>query len=588
MDYIRRTKESIKKNVGLWIVLWLLLLLNIMMIFILSRGISLWIIIFGVIMMLLGSGVLEYISALEEKTVEVIPDDIQEKVRGLMEDIKPLCEDIFSRELNNIIEPVLDNHRKDFSRGLTWLWENGDDFGSLVDKGITEVRGALQTMHNLSDDKFKMVNNLQENVDVLLNLISQVKERKGQDFIDLNGCLNDRAEQLKRAVQKEKEIFYDYIRKLLVEQIRQAGDEDITEYVNIYKLGDQFQGVLRQSVENRMGSFEDGLIEELESFSADIVGRMQKSTSKFMNTFGAMEEIFDRLMNDCRGESNLLLKRLGDARSKIVELKEKSGEIMVTLAWQDILIEKRWQDMEKKLLGIKDHVMENVGDDVVDYIINLLNEEIPGFSTVSPSSETAVIYKSLVDAEVVYQVYINKNLPEIITDGIYSLLLYVRPLELMISRGLRFSEEGNKLRRSIKDDVKTGLYKEAYEQIIEQTAKRKPALAEYLRGLYPQAFYTFCNDPYVKQKTENLSQAAWMLFMMITEGSAADEAIYQLIGLLLAIHKIRSKYIQPLKNVPLPLENEADLDLMRHACFKTVSLLLKLNVKGLVKLNYHF
>ena len=40
MNYRKKAEESIKKNVNLWIILWFLLLLNIAMILIFSRGFS--------------------------------------------------------------------------------------------------------------------------------------------------------------------------------------------------------------------------------------------------------------------------------------------------------------------------------------------------------------------------------------------------------------------------------------------------------------------------------------------------------------------------------------------------------------------
>jgi hypothetical protein len=587
MNYRKKAEESIKKNVNLWIILWFLLLLNIAMILIFSRGFSWGIVILCLFLLLVGSGCLQFIAEGKDKKPEVVSDELKEKVDGLMEEITPLCEDIFTRELNNIIQPVLESHRKDFSRGLSWLWEDGDDFAAQIDKGIAETNTVLQTMVNLSDDKFKLISQLRENVDVLIKLVDQVKERKEQDFIDLDQCLNGRADHLKRTVQKEKEIFYDYVRKLLLEEIR-TQEEDVTEYVNIYKLGDQFQIVVNRSLEARISNFEDGLITELENFAADMVGRMQKSALQAMNIFSAMEDTLDKLMNDCHGESSLVIKRLGDAHTVISDLKEKSGEKMVTLAWQDILIEKRWEDIEEKLLGMKDHVLENVEQDVTEYIRNLLNDEIPGLSSVSPSSETAVIYKALVDAELVYQVYVNNNLPNIIKDGVYPLLLFIRPLELMVARGVRFSEEGNKLRRAIKEEVRTGAYKEVFESVQRRLEEKKPELGSYLDNIYPKAFYSFCSNSYITQKTNHLDQAGWMLFMLITEGSAEDEGLYLLVGLLLAIHQLRNKYIQPLKNTPVSLEDVSELSIMRYAVYKSVALMMSLNIKGLAKLNYRF
>lgn len=588
MTYMDRAKASIKANVNLWIALWILILVNIMMAVFFSKGFSLLGLIFFCILILLGCGLLKYVAE-NDTEAEKVPDEVQEKLNSLMEEIKPLCEEIFTKELENIIQPVLDSHRKDFARGLSWLWENGDDFASQVEKGITEINTSVQVMHKLSDEKFQMVSNLKENVDVLIKLVEQIKERKRQDYEDLEECLHERTEYLRRNIQKEKEIFYEYISKLLLEQLKdQEDEEDILEYINIYKLGDQFKTLLHRSIEARMTGFEDSLVAELENFSADIVGRMQKSALQVTNLFGQMEETIDKLINECRGESNLLIKRLGDARSQIISFKEHSAEIMVTLAWQDIFVEKRWQEMKDRLFGLKDHVMENVGDDVVEYIVNILNEEIPGLSAVSPSSETAVIYKALVDAEAVYQVYTGKNLPDIINDGVFALLQFIRPLELMVLRGIRFSEEGNKLRRVIKDEVRSGAYQELFEQVQEQVECKRPALAVCLEEIYPRSFYTFCSNPYVKQKTDNLNQAAWMLFMYITQAGTEEEELYLLVGLLLAVHQLRNKYIQPLKNVPAPLTDESDLEYMRYACYKSVSLLLSLNCKGLVRLNFRF
>jgi hypothetical protein len=591
MNYLDKAKASIRNNVNLWIILWLLIILNIIMIFILSKGFHWWTVTLGAVFMLAGSGCLELVADSKDHLPQSQPDEWQKKIDAVMREVTPLCEEIFTRELNRIIQPVLENHRQDFSRGLASLWENGDNFAAQVQKGIEETNSALQMVGNLSDEKFNMVTQLRDNTNALLKLVEEVKLRREQDFEDLTECLNNRAEHLQHTLQREKEIFYEYIEKLMLEHIQNYGEEDIVEYLNIYKLGDQFQAVVNRTLEARISGFEDGLIEELENFAADIVGRMQKSAMQVMNISSSMEETMGKLINDYHGDGSVgkvLSKRLGDARVIITDLKEKSGEIMVTLAWQDIMIEKRWRDLEARLIAIKDHVLENVDDDVLEYIARVLGDEIPGLSSVSPSSETATIYKALVDAELVYQVYVNKDLTNIIQDGVYSLLLFIRPLESMVLRGIRLSEEGNRLRRVIKDEVRNGAYSEAFARLKQQVEQKRPALAPLLNGIYPKAYHSFCNNPYVKQKPDNLDHAGWMLFMLITEGSVEDERLCLLAGLLLTIHQLRNKYIQPLKNVPVPLEDDMDLDNLRYAAFKTVSLLLELEFKGLAKLKFRF
>ena len=41
------------------------------------------------------------------------------------------------------------------------------------------------------------------------------------------------------------------------------------------------------------------------------------------------------------------------------------------LAWQDVLLEKRWLDIDEQLTAVKDRVLENVSEDVVQYLRKL-------------------------------------------------------------------------------------------------------------------------------------------------------------------------------------------------------------------------
>lgn len=590
MNKWNRLQENMVRNFHLWVSLWILLLLNLFMIYVFSRGFSIIAAIFFAVVAMAGTGLIKYwADNYTPWREDFITDKYNEKASELMEEVKPLCDDIFAREIERITDPVLESHRQDITKGLSWLWEEGDGFVCQVDKGIEETQAILQLLETLSEDKSSIVERLKEDLDLLLHLVEVIKLSKTQDFEDLEECLNSKADQLKLDMDKEKGFFYDYVFKLLVEQMKNYEDEeDIAEYFNVYKLGEQFSVIMGKSVEARLSGFEESLINELENFSADIVGKMQKNALQLLNTFNHLEELVDKIINESRSDSSLLVRRLTESRSKITQLKDQAQEILVTLAWQDILVERRWQDIVAKMFVIKDKVMANVGEDVINYMVNLLDDEIMDFNNISSNAETALIYKSLVDAEVIYQVYKGDNLPDIISDGVYVLLQFVRPLELLVNKGMRFTEEGIKKRKTVKENLKSEGYQPIFDRVIEKLEAGKPSLGKYIKDVYPKEFYNFCNNPYMKQKTYNLNQAAWMLFMALIEDETLSDDIYRLVGILLVISKMRNNHIQPLKSLPVPLTEEEELENMRFCCYQAVSIFISTKINGLVRFDLNF
>lgn len=582
-------KDSIRNNTRLWIALWILLMLNIFTVLALSRGFSLlWVVL---ILLLTGSGILVIESLAREMPVEedMLPPELKADLDTMMEEMKPLCDNIFSEKIEEMTVPLIENLSKDFTKGLEWLWEDGDDFLVQVDESIAQTASTLNLIDSLSEEKSKLARQIQENLVLLSGVVSNMRTSRENSFLDLNDFLQGKVDDLKKGLEKEKDIFYDYIYKLLWQQVKLQQEEeieDITEYFNVYKLGEQFSVIMEKTLEGRLLAFQDSIIRELENFSADVVGGMQKNTLKLRNTLQEIEEMLMRLINDYRGENSLILRRLDEAIERIKEVEEKSGDILVTLAWQDILVEKRWHDISEKLYGVKDRVLENVDNDVVDYISNNLDKEIRGFSALARNQENMVFYKSVVDAELIYQLYSGGKLLEVIGDGVYSLLQFVRPVENLMSKSLRLSEEGVKNRKAIRAKVKSGEYQQLFNRVLEVTEGESPALANYLDDVFPKLFNSFCNNPYIKQKPDNLNQAAWSLFMELIQNPSHGDELYLLVGDLMVIHLLRNKYLHPLKNTPIDLQYEDDLLAMRQAAVKAIDLVLNNNVRGMVRLAF--
>jgi hypothetical protein len=562
-------------------------MLNIATVCALSQGFSiLWVIL---VLLLTGLGIMWIQSQIQNTSVEdVLPPEVQADLDAMMEEMKPRCDKIFVEKIEEMTNPLIDSLHKDFTKGLEWLWEDGDDFLAQVDECINQSASVLNLVDSLSEEKSKLTNQIQENLVLLNGVVSNMRKSRENSFLNLDDFFKGKVDDWKNGMEKEKVIFYDYIYNLLQQQVKiqQEELEDITEYFNVYKLGEQFSVIMEKNLEGRLQSFQDSVIRELEEFSADVVGGMQKNTLNLHNTLQEIDDMMMRLINDYRGENSLLLRRLDEARGRIKEVGEKSGDILVTLAWQDILVEKRWQDIEEKLFAVRNRVLESVESEVVAYIGNGLDAEIQEFSALARNPEHMVFYKSVVDAELIYQLYNGGKLPELIGNGVYSLLQFSGPVEILMNKSLRLSEEGIKNRKTIREKVKSGEYQQLFNRIIQVTAAESPVLAKHLDDVFPKLFNAFCNNPYIKQKPDNLNQAAWSLFMELIQNPSHEDELYLLVGLLLVIHLLRNKYIHPLKNNPIDLQNEDDLPAMRQAAIKAINLALNINLRGIARLSF--
>ena len=589
MFSIDSIKDSIKNNTKLWIALWILLILNISTALALSRGFSFLTGFIIIIVAILGIMLFQNQARTVLVVEDVIPPEFKAELDAMMDEMKPLCDEIFTQKVEEVTSPIIENLNKDFTRGLEWLWEDENSFLEQIEECVSQTASILNLVDSLSDEKSKLAKQIQENLVLLNGIVSNMRRNKENSFLDLGDFLQGKVEEFKKDTEKEKDIFYDYIYKLLGQQLKlQQEDEieDISEYFNVYKLGEQFSVIMEKTLEGRLLSFQDAIIRELENFSADVVGGMQKNTLKLRNILQDISELLERLQNDYRGDNNLLFRRLAEAEEKIKEAEEKAADILVTLAWQDILVEKRWQDISEKLYAIKDRVLENVDSEVINYISSSLDNEIKEFSAISHNPENMVFYKSVVDAELIYQLYSGDKLRDIITNGVYSLLQFVRPVETLINKSLRLSEEGLKIRRTIRAKVKAGEYQPLFNRVVQVVEQDSPAIAKELDDVFPKSFNAFCNNPYIKQKPDNLNQAAWALFLELINNPGHDDDLYFLVGLLAEIHILRNKYLHPLKNTPIDMQYDDDLEHMRYAALKSIDLILQMNIRGITRLNF--
>ncbi len=578
-----RIRKSIAQSPSQWMIIGGLTLFISFLIISLYWGFSFFYLFIFILLGTIGAAILKpkYVHTHAEQKIK---DAIDNDVLQMMNEIKPSCDEMLVSEISRITQPVINGIREDFAKSLNWLWEDGDNYLVQVEVGINETQAVIQMISTLSDDSMKIEQKLQAELDTLIDAVNFIKSGKEKDSGSLEQCLIDKAEELTQGIEGEIELFYDYVQKLLSQQMKNNQEELVmADYFNTSQLGEQFSLVIEKAVQGKLSQYEDSIIRELEEMSADIVGRMQSGALKVMNIFKNIENLLDKLVDEYRGDNTVALRRLADSRHRISQLKEQANEIMVTLAWQDILVERRWEDTQEKLFIIKDKVMKNVSEDVIEYLQNSLDDEISGFRVMADNPANALIYKAVLDAEVIYQVFVGDNLLDVIGDGVNALLQFLRPVELMVSREVRLSDSLIKQRRYIKDQIRQAEYQGTWDRVIEQLESNNEDLPAYLEDMYPLGFASFCNSPYIHQKPENLNQAGWMIFMVLLENQSVEDEVYILAGLLLIMHRLRNKYIHPLKSMPLPLQGFDEIRHIRYCAWQSMEILQNLDMKTLLR-----
>lgn len=584
MSFIAGIKNNIIQHRMLWIVVWPLVLLNIFTYRYLTQGLSVGMVLFFLLLTLLGIVAIKYVGVYSYPD-ETVPEEITGRAAELMKEIRALGEEIFNSEIERLTQPVRDNIRQDFARGLSWLWEDNQEFVGRVEDFLNDSTPVIASVDPVNEDRAKILKLINRDLDVLSALVDELEGNKERDYLDLDELIDSRINHMKNSMRNEQDIFYDYVFKIIVAQMRnneekQDEEIDVAEYFNINKLGEQLSTNLVKSLETRILPLQDSIIKELESFSADVVGKMQNNALQMMNTFKEMKDLFLRLLDEYHGEDSTIQKKLNQAAIRVDTLQEQAEEIMLTLAWHDILVEKRWQDIQEKISQVRLKVNESVEEDVLSYINSILTEEIPSFGQMTRNNDNTAFSKALLDAELIYQLYSGEKLHEIIKDGVYSLLQFIRPLEILVKKNVRLREEGIIRRKSLNLRVRAEEYQKEFDKVKEIVEMQNPKLVAYIDDVYPKSFLAFCNNPYIKQKPEDLNQAAWALFLDILE-RGADETIYFLVGVLLLIHQLRNKYIHPFKPLPLNLESDEEIDHIRYAAYQAVEIMLSTDFKAL-------
>lgn len=574
-------KKSLVQDTNMWIFVWILMVVNLFALLCISLGYSARGLVITVVLVLAGIPLTRRLSAWAEKSL-LNSDKNKQLINELMKKIRPVCDDVFNKEIDRITQPIMNEIEQDFSLSLNWLWENCASYRMQLQQGIDETSNILQVAHSLNRSKEKIVRKIQDNHTQLQQLMDDIHDCKEKDQQELGKLLQSKAIELKEGMEKEKEIFYEYMQKLLQQQILNE-DIALAQHFNMNKLGEQFSVVIEKSIQVRLDLFRDSVVEELEYMVTDNVGRTQKGALQLRNLFDDLMELSGQLVQDADEIDMMMVGALEDSQSKMKKLKEASNDILVTLAWQDILIEKRWHELQTSLFMLRDQVLRRVTAEVVQYITGVLNDTIPGYIKLAGSPDTAVVYKACLDAEIIYQLFTSGNSKNLIDDGVYALLQFIRPLDLLVSAALRMNSIGLAERRLIREQLREPEYMQKWEQVVQEVHEQKPEILRYMDDSYPLGFNAFCSNPDLQEKPENVNEAAWMLFMASLESPNYPPDGFLLVGLLLVAQRLRNLYVHPLKKTPRLLEKPEEIEYIRFCTYRSIEILQSLTLNGNVR-----
>ncbi|MEA1960794.1 MAG: hypothetical protein U9N81_05855 [Bacillota bacterium] len=567
----KSAKNNPLENLWLWILLWGLVVINLFAIFTILHGFSILLLLLSSAVFLVGIGVIFYRA--NKPVEEVVSNAVKQEVVQLMEEIRPVCDEVFTREVERLAGPVIEGIEEEFARSLEWLWQDTDAFLQRMNDEVSEVKSGIKMMGNINESRAKTLRMMEETIAMIQKSIQGLLDHQEEDTLALKRCTDAKAAELETAMETEKDIFYDYVQKLLVTQLSDRSQG--AEALNVDRLGDQFSGVVEKSVESRLAMFEEGLIRDIENISGDIVGKMQKGTLLVLNLFREFENLIDQMFEEYRGENGLALRRLAEVRPQIASLRKEANELLVSLAWQDIMQEKRCHEIQEQLNEMRDELLNNVGEDVLEYVARIVSEQVPALEGLSVDGSGTSLFKTIMNAECVYQVYQSGQMLDTIQDGSYVLLQFLTPVEMFVNGFVEPDEARLQKRQTLKNPIKNGRFDLLWQQVQESAAAFDPVLVKGLEEVFPRDFMMFCSSARVRRSPADLNQAAWMIFMDLAENQESDTDDSMLVALLLYMHMLRNRYIHPLKSAPVSLAESDDLEVMRSCAYRSIQLLIQ-------------
>ncbi|MGE5423007.1 MAG: hypothetical protein ACM3QW_07065 [Ignavibacteriales bacterium] len=572
MTLPKQSNVASEQKIKLFLLVWALVIISILAVYCAFFGFSVFP-VFGIIIIgLVGALGITYIKDKPTKKA-VAPADIDKLVKETMSRVRNSCDEGIEQEINLRIDPLIKSAEQRFQDGLDIMWKSGQKLRNDLQEGYLEVRRMLHASSSLwlQEDMIPMYRGVEAILDGYEKLLNELDKMKRKYQEEFEAALEKLKNDTRQRLANDKELTFNYIGSLLANQL---ADEFKSTGRMLdpapEKLVEQFDAYFGRRVDGQLENTEEYVARILEDMAATVVGGIQSFTLSQINGCGQALNIMERALNE-KSSRTEVVRRLGEPMEMIEHLREEANIILYTLAWQDMMVERRWQEIISSLDSLLEALAKGIDESLTNLIKDHMLSVVRAFNQLETNPNLTMACRRLKAAEMLFVMRDETKLADMKVDGAYILFLYAAAVEDLVEHIVAIpAEELLKNTKLLREDAKAGHYNVLWEMVQKELISRKAEFEVYVKELYPQQFLSFCASPSVRSRPVNAAQAAWFLFVYLiglgVEAAAQKQDVMCQIGLLLTVHSIRNRYIHPTKgNQYIKLDNPERLDDMRSA-----------------------
>jgi hypothetical protein len=572
---------------GIWtyFIIWLLLVVNGFLVVYLNYGLPSYFILKFLLITCFGAVIIYYVVEQRKRKVRGVPPDIANVVDLNLTELTDACNAIYSLEIENRITPLLKNAEDEFKESLTFLWQNGEKLRRVLDEGLSQIKVEMQSFVHLfrQEDLIPNYKAVMARLDSCLQTLNDAERFQEKGAEELALIFRRLGSGFENRLNKEKDAAINYLQELLVSRIAEAPGANSQASPGINLLTEQFRSLLVNGIQDKLPGLDDQVATALEDLATRVTGSIQNFGLNQLNGFIQMIEAVQRLAGEGR-KNNDLVARLNGVEEELNLIKDTTNDMLFSLAWQEIMLEKRWQQLNEQMAPMRENVLGSIEPAIQSSIQNTLERLIRGFIINSVDDRFREACQDLMIAEILGLALEDGSTPEV-WDGSLVLFQYVYALEGLARRTVFWPREYEETRHILREEVKKGLYQDVFNDVLLQLNERNPELKLYLLDIFPKQFVNFCSTADLYTHPANCGQAGWMLMFYLLDMIDREAQEYRdlayLVSLLLTVQAMRNRYIHPTKSSQfIKLDSKERLDEIRSATINAYNMIFKRELAG--------
>ncbi len=502
-----------------------------------------------------------------------LPEWIPATVKRAMEYFRPVAEEALNAMIIEKTKPVIETAKGDLADNTGWLCESGQRFAREVLDGLNEIKKRLfwSPGVSLSDELFQLQKNVEERIVIISDFIDNMDVFAARILDEMDVAVSRHLKEIIARLDNHQKIALKYLEELLYSQLEEWDGQEEKPVPQVDRMRWQFEVFMEPSVNHAVERLQADLHSAVHDLTSKMVGRLQREALSQVNAIKQLATQMERLLSYSRGPR----EKLTDALELLRQMEEDINDVMMTLAWQDIVLDKKWSKTKQELLEEAEALILELSEEQRTHVDQRLESLLSIEDEKRWRREIPQVFSLLTAAEKNYLDFENERLSQ--QDLIKNVLQWCALVDEVASRAVSVSSDVLSYRRVVRGQIREGKYDEVFEAVKEALSAETPGLAGYVSGLYPSGFYAFCLSARIGYQPHKPFHAAWMLYLgMLFEGKKPEEErdTCLLIGLLLVSNVLRDRYLRVTDGEYTgDVDVEDDLRNIREAGLRIVKLL---------------